>query len=91
LRRSLGKEARTLAIRIEKIDATLVSHEAQITQMEALFSNPDQIGDRAQLAALGEQHKVLTNESHCLLEEWGRLSLEAEGVDSQLKNLDSTK
>ncbi len=91
LRRSLGKEARTLAIRVEKIDATLVSHEAQITRMEALFSNPDQIGDRTQLAALGEQYKILKNKSHCLWEEWGRLSLEAERVDTQLRNLDTTK
>ena len=91
LRRSLDKEARTLAIRIEKIDATLVSHEAQITQMEALFSNPDQIGDTTQLVTLGEQYQVLTNESQCLWEEWGRLSLEAERVDIQLRDLDATK
>ena len=89
--RSLDKEARTLAIRIEKIDATLVSHEAQITQMEALFSNPDQIGDTTRLVALGEQYQVLKNESQRLWEEWERLSLDAERVDIQLRNLDTTK
>ena len=91
LGRRLDKEARTLAIRIEKIDATLVSNEAQITQMEALFSNPDQIGDTTQLATLGEQYQVLKEESQCLWEEWERLSLDAERVDIQLRNLDATR
>ena len=90
LRRSLDKEARTLAIRIEKVDAILVSQEAQITQMEALFSNPDQIGDTTQLVTLGEQYQVLKSESRCLWEEWERLSLDAERVDIQLRNLDTT-
>ena len=91
LRRSLDKEARTLAIRIEKIDTALVSLKAQITQMETLFSNPDRIGDTTQLATLGEQYQVLTNESQCLWEEWERLSLEAEGIDIQLRKLDTNK
>ncbi len=91
LRRGLGKEARALAIRIEKIDATLVSQEAQIARMEALFSNPDQIGDTTQLVTLGEQYQVLKNESQCLWEEWERLSLDAERVDIQLKELDASK
>ena len=91
LRRGLGKEARSLAIRIEKIDATLVSQEAQIARMEALFSNPDQIGDTTQLVTLGEQYQVLKNESQCLWEEWERLSLDAERVDIQLKELDTSK
>ena len=91
LRRGLGKEARSLAIRTEKIDATLVSQEAQIARMEALFSNPDQIGDTTQLVTLGEQYQVLKNESQCLWEEWERLSLDAERVDIQLKELDTSK
>ena len=91
LRRSLDKEARTLATRIETIDATVVSHEAEITQMEALFSKSDQIGDTTQIVTLGEQYQVLKNELQCLWEEWERLSLDAERVDIQLRNLDTTK
>lgn len=91
MRRGLDKEARTLATRIEKIDATLVGYEAQITRMETLFSDPGQIGDSAQLLELGEQYQVVKNESQCLWKEWERLSLDAERVEIQLRNIGATK
>ena len=91
MRRSLDKEARTLATRIKKIDAALVGYEAQITRMEALFSDPGQIGDATQMLELGEQYQVLKNESQCLWEEWERLSLDAERVEIQLRNIGATK
>ena len=87
LRRSLSKEARTLATRIEKITVSLSDHEAQIAELEALFSSPDSFDDRAQIAASGEQYRVLKEEAQCLWEEWERLSLEAENVGSKLTGL----
>ena len=87
LRRALSREARRLAMRIEEIDATLKAQEASIGQLESLFSSPDQYEDAAQLATSGEQYRVLKRETQSLWEEWERLSLEAEGIDSRLGEL----
>ena len=89
LRRALSREARRLATRINEIDATLVALEARIAQLEALFSSPDQFEDASQLATSGEQYRVLKREAQLLLEEWERLSLEAERIESQLGELNS--
>ena len=89
LGRTLSREARRLATRINEIDATLVAHEAQIAQLEALFSSPNQFEDAAQLATSGEQYRVLKREAQSLLEEWERLSLEAERIESRLGELNS--
>ncbi|MDO8750203.1 MAG: ABC-F family ATP-binding cassette domain-containing protein [Dehalococcoidia bacterium] len=87
LRRALSREARRLVIRIDEIDAKLVDHEAQIAELESMFSSPDQFDDVAQLAASGEQYRELKEESQALWEEWERLSLEAERIDSRLVGL----
>ncbi|MSQ40950.1 MAG: ABC transporter ATP-binding protein [Dehalococcoidia bacterium] len=87
LRRVLSKEARTLVMRINEIDAKLVGHEARIAELEAMFSSPDQFADLAQLAVSGEQYRELKEESQSLWEEWERLSLEAERIDSRLVGL----
>ena len=83
-RRSLGREARRLAARIEEISALLAAHEARIAELEDMFSMPDQFGDRAQIAASAEQYRVLKEEVQSLWDEWERLSLEAEDIESQL-------
>ena len=90
LRRSLIREARRLATRINEIDATLVAQEARIARLEALFSRPDQFEDAAQLAASGEQYRVLKREAQSLWQEWESLSLEAERIDSRLGELEAT-
>ena len=90
LRRALSSEARKLATRIDEINATLVSQEARIARLEVLFSNPDQFEDAAQLATSAEQYGVLKEEAHSLWEEWEKLSLEAEGIDSRLGELNKT-
>ena len=83
-RRSLGREARKLASRIEEISALLASREARIAELEVMFSMPDQFGDPAQIAASAEQYRVLREEAQSLWNEWERLSLEAEDIESQL-------
>ena len=89
-RRTLGREARRLAKRVEEIDAILAANEARIAQLEALFSNPGQFEDAAQLAVSGEQHRVLKRETQSLWEEWERLSLEAERIGSRLEEPKAT-
>ena len=86
-RRSLSKEARKLAVRIEDINVSLADYEARIAELEAMFSNPGQLDEPAQLAASGEQYRVLKEEAESLWEEWERLSLEAETIGSKLTEL----
>ncbi len=74
-------------MRIGEINATLMAHEAQIAQLEALFSRPDQFEDAARLATFGEQYRVLKSETQSLWNEWEMLSLQAERLDSQLGEL----
>ena len=86
-RRSLSKEARRLARLIEKINCSLANHEARMAELEAKFSNPDLFDEPDQIAASGEQYRVLKEETDSLWEEWARLSLEAETIDSKLTGL----
>ena len=86
-RRSLSKEARTLATRIENVAVSLADHEARIAELEAMFSSPDLFDEPAQIAASGEEYRVLKEEAQSLLGEWERLSLEAENIDGQLTAL----
>ena len=87
MRRILSGEARKLVKRIEEIDARLVNHEALAAELEVMFASPDQFEDATQLAASGEQYRKLKEEAHSLWEEWERLSLEAERIDSRLDGL----
>ena len=86
-RRHLGHEARRLAKLIEQINVSLVDHEARIAELEATFSSPDLYDDPAQIAASGKQYRVLKEEIASLWEEWERLSVEADSVDSRLTRL----
>ena len=83
-RRSLSKEARRLAMRIEEIGVLLSGSEARIAELETMFSQPDQSDGPAHFASAGEQYRVLKEEAGSLWDEWGRLSLEAENIDSKL-------
>ena len=85
--RSLGKEERRLASRIEEINVSLTNHEARMAEMETLFSSPDEFGDPIQLAAYGEQYRALKEAADSLWDEWERLSVEAESIDSKLTAL----
>ena len=85
--RSFSKEARKLAMRIEEIDVSLSDREARITELETMFSQPDQSDNPAHFASAGEEYRVLKEEAESLWEEWERLTLEAETIDSKLTAL----
>ena len=89
-RRSLSKEARRLAIRIEEIDVSLSERESRITELETMFSQPDQSDGPAHFASAAEEYRVLKEEAGALWEEWEKLSIEAEDIDSKLAELKST-
>ena len=91
--RSLTKESRRLATEIENINVSLVDHETRIAELEAMFSSPDRFDEPTQIASSAEQYRVLKEEVQSLWDEWERLTLEAEDVDSKLAGLkaDSTR
>ena len=85
--RSLTKEARRLAMEIENINVSLVDHETRITELEAMFSSPDLFDEPTQIISSAEQYRVLKEEVQSLWDEWERLTLETEDVDSKLTDL----
>ena len=85
--RWLTKEARRLATEIENINVSLVDHETRIAELEAMFSSPDPFGEPTQIVSSAEQYRVLKEEVQSLWDEWERLTLEAEDVDSKLTAL----
>ena len=89
-RRSLSREARRLANRIEEIDALLSNREARISELEAMFSQPDRSLGPDEFASAGEEYRVLKEEAGSLWDEWERLSVEAESIDSELAELKAT-
>ena len=89
-RRSLSKEARRLSMRIEEIDVSLSERESRITELETMFSQPDQSEGPAHFASAGEEYRLLKEEAGSLWEEWERLSIEAEDINSKLEELKST-
>ena len=88
-RRSLNREARRLAGRINEISVSLSEREARIGELEAMFSEPDQFGDPVQITSSAERYAALKEEAESLWDEWERLSLEAENIDSQLEALNT--
>ena len=86
-RRSLAREARRLEKRIGEINASLSGYEANIAELEAMFSQPSHFEGPTQLASAGERYRVLKEEAGSLWEEWERLSLEAESIDVKLAEL----
>ena len=86
-RRSLNREARKLAGRIEEISVSLSHNEARVAELETMFSAPDEFDDPEELASSGQRYLALKQEADSLWEEWERLSLEAESIDNQLVGL----
>ena len=86
-RRSLSREARGLATRIEEINTSLADNETRMAKLEVMFSKPEQFKGLTQIAASGEQYRLLKEETQLLWEEWERLSMEAEHIDSKLTEL----
>jgi len=87
LRRELTRESKRLTTRVDEINASLETFGAKIAKLEKKFANPEKFKDSDQLAASGEQYQQLKSEEQTLMDEWERLSLEAESVDGKLQEL----
>ena len=87
MRRELTRESKRLLSRVDEINASLETYSTKITKLEKKFANPEKFKDSDQLAASGELYQGLKDEEQTLMNEWERLSLEAEEVDKQLEAL----
>ena len=85
--RTLGRQARKLAARIDEIGVAITDRETLASEMEAMFADPEQFNDRVQIEASSERYRVLKEEEQSLWAEWERLSLEAENLDRTLVEL----
>ena len=85
--RTLGRKARQLAARIDEIGGAIAEREAQTSELEAMFSNPELFADRSQIESSAERYRVLKEEEQSLWDEWERLTLEAEDVERMLAEL----
>ena len=85
--RILGRQARKLAARIDEIGVAITNRETLALDLEAMFADPEQFNDRAQIEASSERYRVLKEEEQSLWAEWERLSLEAENLDRTLVEL----
>ena len=88
-KRTLNRQARRLAARIDEIGAAISERESLRSELETMFSSPEQFEGRAQLEASAERYRVLKEEEQSLWDEWERLSLEAEELDRALAELEA--
>ena len=66
---------------------SLSDREGRIAELETMFSSPDQFDDPDELVSASEQYALLKSEAESLWDEWERLSLESEDIDSRLEAL----
>ena len=87
--RTLNRQARKLAARIEEIGVEISDRETKSAELEALFADPGRFADRSQLEATGERYRILKEEEQSLWDEWERLSEQADDIDRMLVGLKS--
>ena len=87
-RRTLSREARRLSTRIDEVSASLTERESRIAELEAMFADPERFEDSAEIGDTAEQYRALKEEEVSFMEEWEKLSLEAESIDGQLTALE---
>ena len=87
--RSLDRRARRLAARIDEIGDAISERESLVSELEAMFADPDQFADLAHLEASGERYRVIKEEEGSLWDEWERLTLEADDVQREMESLNT--
>ena len=91
MRRTLTKEANKLARQLERVTVSLTDHEARISELETMFSNPELFDDPSKITASAEEYRSLKEETKSLWQEWERLSLASESVGGKLVKLGESR
>lgn len=89
-RRDMKKQERQARTRADTINTTLIGIEAEINEMENLFSTPSQFNNGQDLILLGEKYQKLKAKAQSLWDEWDVLSTEADEINAQLDVLEET-
>jgi ATP-binding cassette subfamily F protein 3 len=87
--RTLTRQARKLAERIDEIGVAISGKEEQSAELEAMFADPEQFDGRSDLEATSERYRIIKEAEQSLWDEWERLSVEAEDIDRMLVALKS--
>ncbi|MFP4642259.1 MAG: ABC-F family ATP-binding cassette domain-containing protein, partial [Dehalococcoidia bacterium] len=83
LRNKYYRDSAPIKKRIDEIEAELPQIEAQVTECESLFSDPEHYSDSADVIENVERHRRLKETINSLTEEWETLSAEAERMKQE--------
>jgi len=85
LQRTLKRQRNEIAKRMEAVEGLLSKREAELSEMEMLFANPELYRDGSRTAESVERHRVLKEEIRILTAEWEQLLASAEQLKHEIR------
>ena len=85
LQRTLKRQRNEIAKRMEAVEGLLSKREAELSELEMLFANPELYRDGSRTAELVERHRVLKEEIRILTAEWEQLLASAEQLKHEIR------
>jgi hypothetical protein len=71
--------------RMEAVEELLFRREAELSELETLFANPELYRDGSRTAESVERHRVLKEEIRVLTAEWEQLLVSAEEIGQETR------
>ena len=85
LQRTLKRQRNEIAKRMEAVEGLLSKREAELSELEMLFANPELYRDGSRTAESVERHRVLKEEIRILTAEWEQLLASAEKLKHEIR------
>ena len=85
LQRTLKRQRNEIAKRMEAVEGLLSKREAELSELEMLFANPELYRDGSRTAESVERHRVLKEEIRILTAEWEQLLASAEQLKHEIR------
>ena len=85
LQRTLKRQRNEIAKRMEAVEGLLSKREAELSDLEMLFANPELYRDGSRTAESVERHRVLKEEIRILTAEWEQLLASAEQLKHEIR------
>ena len=85
LQRTLKRQRNEIAKRMEAVEGLLSKREAELSELEMLFANPELYRDGSRTAESVERHRVLKEEIRILTAEWEQLLVSAEQLKHEIR------
>ena len=70
---------------MEAVEGLLSKREAELSELETLFANPELYRDGSRTAESVERHRVLKEEIRVLTAEWEQLLVSAEQMKQEIR------